>query len=220
MRGRVFVVGGHSRGVGKTALVVDLVRSLRSYGRPVITVKVSAHRHGSAVVIEEDTTPSPSTSTGRCLAAGASRAFLCRCPDEHLAAACVLVHELRTTGRDVVVESNRMGARLDPELTFFVVSAATTDWKPSSAACLARADAIVLSAGTDVAPPRVWPYLEPRGRAALLAFTAGWRVPGLERWTARGQRWTRRSWKKTPPHTTNSPASPNDSTRPPRACHG
>ncbi len=185
MRGRVFVVGGHSRGVGKTALVVDLVRSLGSHGRRVATVKVSAHRHGAAVVVEEDTTPSLFTSTGRCLAAGASRAFLCRCPDEHLAAACALVHDLRATGADVVVESNRMGARLDPDLTFFVVSAGTTDWKPSSAACLARADAIVLGPGTDQAPPRVWPYLEPGGRAELLAFSAGWRVPALDRWTAR-----------------------------------
>jgi Ni2+-binding GTPase involved in maturation of urease and hydrogenase len=212
MPGRVIVVGGHSRGVGKTALVAALVRTLRARGRAVVTVKVSAHRHGAASVVEEDRVSSPWTSTGRCLAAGAARAFLCRCPDEHLAAAATLVHELRASGADVVVESNRMAARLDPDLTLFVVSAGTSDWKPSSAACLARADAIVLSRGTDVAPLRVWPYLEPEGRAARLAFSAGWRVSGLERWLARRQRWTRRSTKNTLSHTAKSPASPNDNT--------
>ncbi|MGD9906238.1 MAG: hypothetical protein AB7U83_22430 [Vicinamibacterales bacterium] len=213
MRGQCLVVGGHSRGVGKTALVVELVRSLRSHGHPVVTVKVSAHRHGSAVVVEEDTTPSPATSTGRCLAAGASRAFLCRCPDGHLAVACALVDDLRASGLDVVVESNRLATRLEPDLTFFVVSARTTDWKPSSAACLARADAIVLSPGTDVVPWRVRPYLEPGGRASLLAFSAGWRVPGLARWTGRGQPWTPHS----PTHTPSQTATAARSADPPTA---
>ena len=42
--GRCFVVGGHRRSVGKTALTVALVRALEL--RPVATMKVSAHRHG------------------------------------------------------------------------------------------------------------------------------------------------------------------------------
>jgi len=186
MRGHCIVVGGHSRGVGKTALVVDLVRSLLAEGRRVVTVKVSAHRHGSTLVVAEDHAPSPRTSTGRCLAAGAARAFLCRCPDEHLAAARTLVHELRASGADVVVESNRMASWADPDLTLFVVSAATADWKASSDACLARADAIVLAPGTPAVPARLEPCLRTGGgRAELLAFTAAWRVPGLRRWVGR-----------------------------------
>jgi hypothetical protein len=66
----VFVVGGHSRSVGKTALAVALVRAVGPH--PVATVKVSAHRHGGGhFAIEEDAEPTLATSTGRCLAAGA-----------------------------------------------------------------------------------------------------------------------------------------------------
>lgn len=237
MRGRCLVVGGHSRGVGKTALVVDLVRSLG--WRRVVTVKVSAHRHGSYIEVEEDGVPSAVSSTGRCLAAGAQRAVLCRCPDGCLATARTLVEWLRRDGRDVIVESNRMAAGTAPDLTFFVVSAATADWKATSDACLARADGIVLAPGTASAPARVAPYLASSGgRATLLAFSDGWRVPGLRRWVgerlaasataaaprpplaADAQGWMRRKWKNAPSQTANSPASPNDSTRPPSASHG
>lgn len=184
MAGRCILVGGHSRGVGKTALVVDLVQSL-GWG-PVITVKVSAHRHGSTVVVEEDRVGSRASSTGRCLAAGAARAFLCRCPDDRLASAGNFVQGLRAGGVDVIVESNRMARELEADLTLFVVSAATADWKTSSAACLARADAIVLAPGTRMAPSRVRAHLEPwGGQAALLAFSDSWRVPGLGRWAER-----------------------------------
>ncbi len=181
MRGRCLVVGGHSRGVGKTALVVDLVRSLGWHR--VVTVKVSAHRHGSSIEVEEDGVPSAGSSTGRCLAAGAARALLCRCPNDCLAMARTLVEQLRRAGYDVIVESNRIAPGTAPDLTFFVASAATADWKATSDACLARADAVVLSSGTGSAPVRVAPYLASTGgRAALLGLSADWRVPGLRRW--------------------------------------
>ena len=98
--GRCFVVGGHSRSVGKTALVVALVRAVGP--RPVATVKVSAHRHGGGhFAIEEDDTPSLATSTGRCLAAGAARAFLCRCPDGQLHEVAALVRVLSPRAGDL-----------------------------------------------------------------------------------------------------------------------
>jgi hypothetical protein len=101
IRGRCLLVGGHSRGVGKTALAVALVRALGP--RPVATVKVSAHRHGGGhLAIEEDAEPTLATSTGRCLAAGAARAFLCRCPDGHLHEVAALVRVLSSGGYDAV----------------------------------------------------------------------------------------------------------------------
>lgn len=178
--GRTIVVGGHSRGVGKTALVVAIVRALAP--RPVATVKVSAHRHGAGrVTIEEDAVSDPATSTGRCLAAGAARAFLCRCPDGRLHEATVLVGLLAAAGYDVVVESNRMAPHLAADLTLFVVSAHTTDWKASSSLCLSRADALVLAPGTPAPPPGI-ERPDRRVRQPVLRFDAAWRIRGLTRW--------------------------------------
>ena len=180
--GRRFVVGGHSRGVGKTALVVALVRAMAP--RPVATVKVSAHRHGGGhVAIEEDLAPDPATSTGRCLAAGAARAFLCRCPDGRLHEAGVLVRVLSAGGYDVVVESNRMAPLVEPDLTLFVASSRTDDWKASSALCLTCADALVLAPGTGaMATARRMAERQRRGSVPVLRFDAAWRIAGLARW--------------------------------------
>ncbi|MBL8138833.1 MAG: hypothetical protein JNL48_19585 [Acidobacteria bacterium] len=182
MKGRVIVVGGHSRGVGKTALSVALVRALAP--RAVATVKVSAHRHGAGhLAIEEDTTPVLSTSTGRCLAAGAARAFLCRCPDARLHEVAVLVRLLASGGYDVVVESNRMAPLVDAALTLFVTSSATADWKASSDMCLARADAIVLAPGS-IVPARARRVAAVHRRLLLpvLRFESSWGIPALPRW--------------------------------------
>jgi hypothetical protein len=180
--GRRIVVGGHSRGVGKTALVVALVRAIAP--RPVATVKVSAHRHGHGhLAIEEDTVADPATSTGRCLAAGAARAFLCRCPDGRLHEVAVLVRVLSAGGYDVVVESNRMAPLVAADLTLFVASSHTDDWKASSALCLPRADALVLAPGTGaMAKARRMAERHRRGTVPVLRFDQTWRIAGLARW--------------------------------------
>ena len=182
MRGRIIVVGGHSRGVGKTALSVALVRALAP--RAVVTVKVSAHRHGGGhFAIEEDAETTLATSTGRCLAAGAARAFLCRCPDGHLHEVAALVRLLSSGGYDVVVESNRMAPLVAADLTLFVTSSDTPDWKVSSELCLVRADALVLAPGS-VVSPRVRDAVEMHrpGLMPVLRFDPTWCIPGLARW--------------------------------------
>jgi hypothetical protein len=183
MRGRCIVVGGHSRGVGKTALVVALVRALG--GTPVATVKVSAHRHGSGdVAIVEDRDPAAHTSTGRCLQAGAQRAFLCRCPDEHLPAAAAFVRELIAGGWTVIVESNRLAGWLQADDMLFVVSAATRDWKPSVRLAAPRTDALVLAPGTESIPMGTWLRAGGALDPPVLRFTDQWSVPGLGPWLA------------------------------------
>lgn len=176
-RGRCLLVGGHSRGVGKTALVAALVREL---GWPrLATVKVSAHRHGAGPAWLEDRDPSPFTSTGRCLIAGASRAFLCRCPDAWLPAADALVRSLLADGWDVVVESNRMAAWLEADLTLFAISSATDDWKTSSSYPARRADVVVLAPGTTAMPIEAWRRADGASNPVVLAFDSDWTVPGL-----------------------------------------
>jgi hypothetical protein len=183
--GRIIVVGGHSRGVGKTALVEHLLRT--STATHVTAVKISAHRHAPkgcpAPVIEEAFDASPFDQTGRYLSAGAERAWLCRCPTAQLAEAAAFVGRLRADGWDVIVESNRIVEHLAPDLLFFVISGQVHDWKASSGCCLRRADAVVLSRGTLAVPSEATRLAGP-GLAwvPVFAFTAAWTVPGIGPW--------------------------------------
>lgn len=183
--GRLVVVGGHTRGVGKTALVEQLLRGWR--GGPVAAVKISAHRHApqdcAAPVIEEVFDRSPTTQTGRYLAGGADRAWLCRCPSDRIPDAARFVQALQRGGWDVVVESNRIVQHLCPDLTLFVASDRTDDWKPSSGACLRRADALVLSAGSRMVPVQArWQGWAPGDPRPVFRFDESWHAEGVEAW--------------------------------------
>lgn len=184
--GRLVVVGGHTRGVGKTALVEQLLRGWS--GRLVAAVKISAHRHAPedcpSPVIEEAFDALPANQTGRYLAAGADRAWLCRCPADRMPDAARFVQALKWGGWDVVVESNRIVQHLRPDLTLFVASDRTDDWKPSSGACLRRADALVLSAGSLRVPLQArWHGWSAREGRPVFRFDDAWTAAGLERWT-------------------------------------
>lgn len=142
---RLIVVGGHSRGVGKTSTIEQILRARP--GERWTAVKISAHRHaradGAAPLVEEARLASPLTQTGRYLAAGASRALLCRTPDARLAETEQLLQGLLAEGARVIVESNRIARLVRPDVLLFLLSPAIDDWKPSSGPCLERADAVV-----------------------------------------------------------------------------
>lgn len=144
-RGALIVVGGHSRGVGKTLLVEQWLRARR--GASWAGVKISAHRHapdGTHVpLIEEAHQATPATQTGRYLAAGARRAFLLRAPDRALAHAAAFVEAIRDTGVNVIVESNRLVRHLRPDVLLFVVDPRIADWKASSGDCLRAANVVI-----------------------------------------------------------------------------
>lgn len=146
-QGALIVVGGHSRGVGKTTLIEHLLRGMQD--EAWLAIKVSAHRHAQAAVsaplVEEAWQPSPATQTGRYLAAGARRAFLVRAPDAAMSRVAAFIDALRSQGSNVVIESNRIVRYLAPDVLLFVVDPRVDDWKPSSALCLPIADALVWS---------------------------------------------------------------------------
>ncbi|MDP2318888.1 MAG: hypothetical protein Q8O42_06055 [Acidobacteriota bacterium] len=184
-RGRLIVVGGHSRGVGKTATIENLLRARAN--EAWVAVKISAHRHAqessTPPVVEEAREPSPLTQTGRYLAAGAARAWLYRCPSQQLLAAAAFVTALVDSGWNVIVESNRVVRHLVPDAVIFVVSEATDDWKASSAACLRCAGAIVLAAGSSRVSRRGLAIGGSRvTRLPVFAFNQSWTVAGLNRW--------------------------------------
>jgi hypothetical protein len=147
--GLLFVVGGHSRNVGKTGVIEHLLTE--HGGEAWAVVKISAHRHAPdgtvAPLIEEHRDADPETQTGRYLLAGARHAFLVRAPDAAMARAAAFVESLRANGWNVMVESNRIVTHVVPTLVVFVVDPHNADWKPSSDACLAVADVVVYRDG-------------------------------------------------------------------------
>jgi hypothetical protein len=128
--------------------------------------------------------PSPETSTGRCLLAGAARAFLCRCPDEAIPAAAAFVRTLVGDGWVVIVESNRVAPWLDADVCLFVASPAIADWKASVAALASRTDAVVLAHGSWAMPAAAWVRAGGALDRPTFRFTADWTVPGLGPWLA------------------------------------
>ena len=154
---KIVVVGGHSRNIGKTSVVVGLIRGLPSLDWTA--VKISTHSHAAEVLpgevnVRERTEPSflltkekdPTgpTDTSRFLAAGARRALWLRVQDSHLAEACGrLLDTLQSAGR-VIIESNRVVEFVKPSVYLMVVDSAQPDFKPSAHRLLHRADALVL----------------------------------------------------------------------------
>ena len=140
--GRLIVVGGHSRHVGKTTVVAAALAVLRPANW--VAIKVSSHMHGSGTGLLEETDAGSGSQSARYLQAGARKAFLLRAPDERFGEAAGAVRNMVETGQDVIVESNRLVASCRPDLVLFVTSPAISDWKPSSRLCLGAADAVVI----------------------------------------------------------------------------
>lgn len=145
--GKLVVVGGHSRHVGKTCVMEAILRATG----PMIwnAVKVSSHRHREAgapdALLEEHLTPDAGDQTARYLAAGAQRSFLLRAADAALPEAVAPIARMRGSGQNLLVESNRIVQHMKPDLVLFVVQPSNSDWKASSDSCLRAADAIVVS---------------------------------------------------------------------------
>lgn len=142
-RGRLIVVGGHSRHVGKTTVVAAALTALRPANW--VAIKISSHSHGSGSGLVEETDPHSGSPSARYLQAGALRAFLLRAPDERMIDASDTVRDLIQSGQDVIAESNRLVACFRPDLVLFATSPSISDWKPSANLCLEAADAVVVS---------------------------------------------------------------------------
>ncbi len=130
------VVGGHSRGTGKTAVICGLLRALPEGGWTAL--KLSPHHIEAA----------DGGDTARFLAAGAARAVLVSTPAEALAAAA--------GARNAIVESNRLVDAIRPDLYLFVVNPAVP-FKESARTYIERAAAlVVVGAGDPPVAGRPW----------------------------------------------------------------
>jgi hypothetical protein len=147
----IIVVGGSSRGVGKTALVCGLIAALSEFRWTA--VKITTHEHDKPKPIWEEKSAGHGTDTGRYLAAGALRAFLATPAMHNNPSTPDLVPVLDELwpnfgpGTNLIFESNSILRHLQPNLCLLVQGAADhATRKPSFTAALEHADALVTHA--------------------------------------------------------------------------
>jgi hypothetical protein len=165
MRWQIIVVGGHTRSIGKTQLVCDLIAALS--GENWIAGKITQYGHGVCAQNGQDCDCAPDehvcaiswekhaneTDSGRFLAAGARRSFWLRTKQGFLAEGMPLLrnalHELEQEpdlgeqGR-VILESNTLLQFLKPSLYLMVLDPSKSDFKESAKLQMDRASAFVL----------------------------------------------------------------------------
>ncbi len=154
---RILVVGGHMRNIGKTQLVVEIIRAfpqarwtaakITQYGHGVCSV--NGESCGCAVdehtfAVEEETDRSGQTDTSRFLVAGAVRSLWVRTKQGRLAEAMPRLREEMASAENVILESNTVLNFLRPELYLPVLDFSHPDFKASARTMLDRADAYVV----------------------------------------------------------------------------
>jgi hypothetical protein len=165
----ILVVGGHSRNIGKTSVVANLIGSLLQYSWTAI--KITQFGHGVCSSSGEDcecatdpdhpfaltreTDPASGTDTSRYLAAGASESLWLRTRAGELGFALPALRRVLDRSPDVIIESNSVIQFIRPDAYVVVLDPATQDFKASSRLYLDRADAFLLAGASRAEWPRI-----------------------------------------------------------------
>lgn len=163
---RVIVVGGHTRSIGKTQLVCDIIATFPQANW--IAGKITQYGHGVCAQNGQDCDCAPGehvcaiewekhresgTDSARFLEAGARKSFWLRTKQGFLAEGLPLLRgALRESLADgnrqdappLILESNSLLQFVKPSLYFAVVDPSREDFKDSARVALDRADALVL----------------------------------------------------------------------------
>jgi hypothetical protein len=173
---RLIVVGGHTRSIGKTQLVCDVIRAFPR--TEWIAGKITQYGHGVCAQNGENCDCAPTehlcalnwetrgdtgTDSARFLAAGAKRSFWLRTKQGYLAEGLPLFREALAEAvqnehgaenQAVIVESNSILQFVKPSLYFAVINPMKDDFKESAQMALDRAHALVLRGEVEgEAPP-------------------------------------------------------------------
>ncbi len=140
--GKLIIVGGHSRNVGKTAVISAVLRSMQPSSWTA--VKISSHCHEGILDAIEEKDPASSNQGARYLIAGARKAWLICGPDEKLPSVANRIQQMLAAGENVIVESNRLVPLCTPDLVLFIVAPAIPEWKASSEICMRSAHGMVV----------------------------------------------------------------------------
>jgi len=173
---RLIVVGGHTRSIGKTQLVCDLIAALPA--AHWLAGKITQYGHGVCAQNGEncDCAPTdhvvaldwenraaplttPSSDSARFLLAGAERAFWLRTKQGYLAEGMPLLRQALAVppegslsggaAQNVIIESNSLLQFVKPSLYVTVLDAARHDFKDSARQMLDRSDVLVFRRGLD-----------------------------------------------------------------------
>jgi len=154
---RYLVIGGHTRSIGKTSLVVDVIRAMPE--ADWIAVKVTQYGHGvcsehgepcdcasatHAAILDEEQDRSGKTDSSRFLVAGARRSLWLRTRQGDLAEGMPLLREALRDAGNVVIESNAVLGFIRPALYLVVLDPLLPDFKESTQRYMDRADGFVL----------------------------------------------------------------------------
>ncbi|MDQ1410597.1 MAG: hypothetical protein QOJ41_2332 [Acidobacteriaceae bacterium] len=178
---RLIVVGGHTRSIGKTQLVCDIIRAFPEENW--IAGKITQYGHGVCAKNGENCGCAPDehsyaiswekngetgTDSSRFLAAGAQRSFWLRTKQGFLAEGLPLLREALTDLQPanasdppaLILESNSILQFVQPSLYFAVIDPSRDDFKDSARIVLDRADALVLRGASDDAPVSEAPWMK------------------------------------------------------------
>jgi len=178
---QVVVVGGHSRKIGKTSVMVGIIRGLNSLAWTAVKITHAAHgicsrdgdpsdcpRSAPAFVLTEEENRRGRGDTCRFLAAGAQRSLWLRVRQGQLAQALPSLFEALHSDDHVIIESNSILSFLKPAVYVVVLDSSRRDFKTSARQFLEQADALV-----PVGPRlnlRTWPDLNPQILASKRVF--------------------------------------------------
>lgn len=176
---RLIVVGGHTRSIGKTQLVCDIVRAFPC--TEWIAGKITQYGHGVCAQNGENCDCAPTehvcaldweksgqsgTDSARFLKAGARKSFWLRTKQGYLAEGLPILRialdevaaQDAVAGRALIIESNSLMQFVKPSLYFAVIDPIKEDFKASAQLALDRAHALVLRGdlSADAAPAPLW----------------------------------------------------------------
>jgi len=156
-RMRSLVIGGHTRSIGKTSLVVDVIRAMPEAAWTAVKITQYGHgvcsEHGEpcecasathAAILDEETDRSGETDSSRFLVAGARRSLWLRTRQGDLAEGMPLLRKALAEAENVVLESNAVLGFIRPDLYLVVLDPLLPDFKESTQRYMDRADAFVL----------------------------------------------------------------------------
>jgi len=154
---RYIVVGGHTRSIGKTSLVVDLIGAMPEAGWTAVKITQFGHGvcsdHGEpcdcasathAAVLDEETDRSGRTDSSRFLLAGARRSLWLRTRQGDLAEGMPLLRAALEGEENVILESNAVLGFILPAIYLVVLDPLLPDFKESTQRFMDRADAYVM----------------------------------------------------------------------------
>ncbi len=170
---KTVVVGGHTRNIGKTSVMVGLIGGLR--GLNWTAVKITQYGHGVCshdgepcgcvptehpFMLTEEQDAHGRGDTCRYLAAGARRSLWLRAREGQLGEAFPFLEEALGGDDYVIIESNSILEFLTPVVYLAVLDSSALDFKDSALRYLRYADALVpVGSGFSAA---AWPGLDPR----------------------------------------------------------